>query len=234
MKRLALTSIALTLGVIALAAQSPDARLERAIGRVEANDANGLRRILKEDPALVRRTDAGILAQWNWTLLHRAISDSKSLAIVAAIVEAGAPLDAADSEGNTPLHFAVKRMGREKLPVKDYDGIIRLLIEKKADVHAANAGGATPLHGAAASRAEPSAIEMLVQAGAKVNAKALPDVGGWTPLHGATARNSGNLVALLLKLGADPAATDANGMTPLQVAERGGFADAAKALRGSP
>ena len=233
MKRLTVTLIAATLAIMSLAAQTPDARLGRAIERVERNDVNGLQRLLKEDPALVRRTDAGVLSQWNWTLLHRAISDSRSLAIVAAIVEAGAPLNAGDSEGNTPLHFAVKRMGREKLPVKDYDGIIRLLIEKKADVHAPNAGGATPLHAAAASRAEPSAIEMLVQAGAKVNAKALPGVGGWTPLHGATARNSGTLVAVLLKLGADPAATDANGMTPLQVAERGGFADAARALRDS-
>ena len=232
MKRLALTLLAATLGVISLAAQTPDKRLERAIERVEKNDLNGLQRLLKEDSAFVRRDDAGVLAQWKWTLLHRAISDSRSLAIVAAIVEAGAPLDAGDTEGNTPLHFAVKRMGREKLPAKDYDGIIRLLIEKKADINAPNAGGATPLHAAAASRAEPSAIDMLVRAGANVNAKARPDVGGWTPLHGATARNSGNLVALLLKLGADPAATDANGMTPLQVAERGGFADAAKVLRG--
>jgi hypothetical protein len=112
MKRLALTLIAAALGVVSLAAQTPDARLERAIERVEKNDVTGLQRILKEDPAIVRRADAGVLAQWKWTLLHRAISDSRSLAIVAAIVAAGAPLDAGDTEGNTPLHFAVKRMGR--------------------------------------------------------------------------------------------------------------------------
>ena len=45
-----------------------------------------------------------------------------------------------DNEGNTPLHFAVKRINREKFATRDYEGIVRLLLEKKADVHTVNVG----------------------------------------------------------------------------------------------
>jgi hypothetical protein len=54
MKRLALASIALSLGVVSLVAQSSDGRLDRAMERIERNDLNGLRRLLTEDPSLVR------------------------------------------------------------------------------------------------------------------------------------------------------------------------------------
>ena len=66
-----------------------------------------------------------------------------------------------------------------------------------------------------------------------MNGKALASYGGWTPLHGAAARNSAGIVAVLLKYGADRTATDAKGSTALQVAEQGGFAEAANVLRAS-
>jgi hypothetical protein len=214
-------------------AQSANARLERAIDLIERNDVNGLRRLLQEDPSLVRRTEAGVLPAWRWTLLHSATAAPASLEIVAALIDAGAEINVKDNEGNTPLHFAVKRINREKFPTRDYEGIIRLLLDKKADIHIVNSGGATPLHTASAFRADPSAVELLIQAGANVNGKALASFGGWTPLHGAAARNSAGIVAVLLKHGADPTARDAKGLTALQVAEQGGFAEAAKVLRAS-
>lgn len=235
-KRLLAFSLALAgavpLSVASLAAQS-NARLERAVERIERNDANGLRRLLKEDPSLVRRTEAGLLPHWQWTLLHKATAEQSSQDVVAALIDAGAEINVKDNEGNTPLHFAVKRINREKFPTRDYEGIIRLLLEKKADVRVVNIGGATPLHTASAFRADPSAIEMLIQAGADVNLKTFASYDAWTPLHGAAARNSAAVVAVLLKYGANPAATDGRGMTALQVAERGGFADAARVLRTS-
>ena len=225
-----MNAIAVTL-CLSLVTQVSDPRLARAVERIERNDVDGLRRLLSQDPSLVRRTGAGLLPHWRWTLLHAATSRTASLDVVGALVDAGSDVNAQDNEGNTPLHFAMKRISREKLPERDYEGIIRLLLEKKADVHIVNVGGATPLHTAAAFRADPSAVEILIQAGADVNLKALPSYGGWTPLHGAAARNSGAVVAVLLKYGADPTARDARGLTALQVAEQGGFADAAKALR---
>jgi len=172
-----------------------------------------------------------VLPHWNWTLLHVAAAHSSSLEMATALVDAGSDINARDNEGNTPLHFAMKRIGREKLPARDYEGIVRLLIERKADVHARNVAGATPLHTAAASRADASAVELLLQAGAEINRKTLPSYDGWTPLHGAAARNSAGIVALLLRHGADTTATDGRGLTALQVAERGSFADAARVLR---
>jgi ankyrin repeat protein len=234
MKQLALALIAVLLGVVSLPARQANAdlaRLGRALERIERNDVRGLRRLLAEDPSLVRRTEAGVLPHWQWTLLHAATADTGSLEIVRALIEAGSDVNAKDNEGNTPLHFAMKRISRERVPQRDYEGIIRLLIEKKADIRALNVGGATPLHTAAAFRADPSAVEVLLQAGAEVNRKTLQSYDGWTPLHGATAGNSAGIVAVLLKYGADLTTTDAKGLTALQVAERGGFADAARVIR---
>jgi ankyrin repeat protein len=232
MRLLAVASIAVSLSGVSLVAQEvSDARLVRVVQRIERNDLEGLRRLLKDDPSLVQRTGAGVLAHWNWTLLHTATAGKASLEIVGALVDAGADVNARDNEGNTPLHFSVKRINRETFPARDYEGIVRLLLEKKADVHIVNMAGASPLHTASAFRADPSAVEMLIQAGADVNLKALESAGGWTPLHGAAARNSGGIIAVLLKHGADPTAKDARGLTALQVAEQGGFADAAKVLR---
>ena len=233
MRLLALALVVGSLGVGSQVAQSADPRLNRAVECIERNDLDGLRRLLAADPSLVRLTEAGVVPHWHWTLLHAATAGHASLDLVKLLIEAGADINASDNEGNTALHFAVKRINREKFATRDYEGIIRLLLEKKADVHIVNVGGATPLHTATAFRADPSAIEMLIQAGADVNLKAAASYGGWTPLHGAAARNSAGIITVLLKHGADPTAKDARGLTPLQVAERDGFADAARVLRTS-
>jgi ankyrin repeat protein len=231
MKRLALTAMVICLCLVPLGAQVADRRLEKAVERIEKNDADGLRRLLAQDPSLVRRTAAGVLPHWRWTLLHVATTGKAPLGVVSVLVDAGSDVNAQDNEGNTPLHFSVKRINRENFPKQDYDGIIRLLLDKKGDVHIVNLGGMSPLHTAVAFKADPSAVEMLIQAGADVNLKTLANFDGWTPLHGAAARGSADVITVLLKHGADPAATDGKGMTALQVAERGGFADAAKVLR---
>ena len=148
-----------------------------------------------------------------------------------ALVDAGSDVNAQDNEGNTPLHFAVKRLNREKLLARDYEGIVRLLLEKKADVHIVNIAGATPLHTASAFRADPSAVEMLIHAGADVNLKTLPSHGGWTPLHGAVERNSAGIAAVLLKYGADLSVRDSRELRPIQVAVKGGFDETVNVIR---
>jgi len=171
MRQLALVAMAMCLCLVPLGAQVADRHLEPAVERIEKDDAAGLRRLLTKDPSLARRTGAGLLAHWRWTLLHLATTEKASLDVVKALVDAGSDVNARDNEGNTPLHFAVKRIDHETFPKKAYEGIIRLLLDSKADVHTVNLGGISPLHTAVAFRADPSAVEMLIQAGADVNLK---------------------------------------------------------------
>ena len=71
--------------------------------------------------------------------------------------------------------------------------------------------GFTPLHFAALSNQLPAVLEVLIKAGADVNAKAAL---GITPLHLAAANNpSPAVLEVLLKAGADPRAIG-EGKTP--------------------
>src|SRR5215471_19860385 len=151
MRRLALAAMAACLYLVPLGAQG-DRPLQRAVERVEKNDADGVRRLLAQDPSLVKQTGAGLLPYWRWTLLHLATAHKASLDVVRALVDAGADVNARDDNGNTPLHFAVRRIN-ETFPKEDYDGVVALLLEHKADVRLVNVTGASALHAAAAFRA---------------------------------------------------------------------------------
>lgn len=96
MRRLALVLIAVSLSVPPLAAQTSNARLVRAVDLIEKSDANGLRGLLKEEPSLVRRTDAGVLSHWQWTLLHVAMARDGSLDIVSALMHGAAARGSAE------------------------------------------------------------------------------------------------------------------------------------------
>ena len=82
----------------------------------------------------------------------------------------------------------------------------------------------TPLHFAVEARAEDAIIELLVDRGAKVNAK---DWAGDTALHVATLYGYSPQVAALLEQGANKRARNASGDTPCEYAvevwNRGSF-----------
>ena len=139
------------------------------------------------------------------------------VAAARALLDAGAPVDAAASDGSRPLQWAVRDSGAE---------MVALLLARGADANAADNRGARPLHFACggvlrgdATRAL-ACVPLLLDAGADANAP-LPDTRE-TPLHLAAtyARDDDGLavVAELLQRGADVSAVDGRGRTPLHAA----------------
>ena len=103
------------------------------------------------------------------------------------------------------------------MPLKN---IVRACALMFATVLSASAGdppilAATPLH-AAAGASRVAEVEILLNAGADVNAK---DTNYWTPLHAAAAFNpTPAVLEILLKAGADVNAKSTAGSTPLHLA----------------
>jgi ankyrin repeat protein len=147
-----------------------------------------------------------------------ASADAESMRL---IVKAGAPADAADRDGATPLMSAA---GACDLPS------VRWLIAKGANVNAANTFGGkvkfgnielmqmTPLM-FAAPFCSAAAAQTLIDAGAKVNAK---DGRGMTALMLAIASETQDIetIRLLIKAGADVNAKSKAGETALDWARK--------------
>ena len=93
---------------------------------------------------------------------------------------------------------------------------VELLLAHKADLNVGRPqDGWTPLH-EAAERGSKAIAELLLKAGADVNAK---EKNGMTPLHLAVSRDQRELVELLLANKADPNERDKAGHTPLDLAK---------------
>ncbi len=93
---------------------------------------------------------------------------------------------------------------------------VRTLIKQGMDVNEAQADGMSALHWAA-QRGDLSSAQMLVYAGARVDA--LTRNGSYTPLHLAAREGRGRVVKLLLEHGANAtAATSSGAATPLHFA----------------
>jgi ankyrin repeat protein len=101
----------------------------------------------------------------------------------------------------------------------DHDAV-RTLLKQGADVRTAQGDGMTALHWAA-DRGDAQLAEMLVYAGA--NVEAVTRIGQYTPLHLAARSGSAPVVRALLKAGASVATTSTNtGVTPLHLAAAAG------------
>ena len=109
-------------------------------------------------------TDPVALANWLFDLARA--GDSVRL---AAYVDAGAPVDLTDADGNTLLMLAAYH---------DQPETVRALVARTADVDALNHRGQSPLGGAVFKQAD-AVVAALVEAGAD------PDAG--TPTARATA-----------------------------------------------
>ena len=179
------------------------------------------------------------------TPLHWAAANGNS-ATVAALLEAGADVDAADSRGDTPVMRATwapfprredatelvlqllaagadpntrGQSGRTPLYMAaDFKNaaLVGVLLEAGADPNLTTDRGESPLE-AAALYGEPEVIRLLLAAGAAVDNRNSRD--GSSPLHKAVLGEDAALRATpLLEAGANPRARNENGDTPLHVA----------------
>ncbi len=138
-----------------------------------------------------------------------------SVVAVGLLLDAGANIESVDGRGRTPLMCAVQA---------DKSDVLKALIGRGANVNVADAGDVTALARAAGPFGDAAMIQVLVAAGAKVNAV---DKRGQTPLMWAARFGDAAKVNALLGAGADASVKDAVGKSALEYAR--GRADAAGA-----
>jgi uncharacterized protein len=210
---------------------------QRGIEFLQAGDADGLRRILEQDPAVSEARDAaGVSLLMN--ALYRGRRDmaelianqKKALNIFEATalgrldllktyLRDASVLNSYSSDGFTALHFACFFGQPESA---------RLLLESGAAANAvaANATQVMPLHSAAATR-NLEAASLLLEHGASVNVR---QQRGWVPIHAAAQNGDRPMVELLLQHHADPKLANYEGKTPAMVAREKGHKEIADLL----
>ena len=136
--------------------------------------------------------------------LMRAASKGQ-LQNVKKLINAGEDVNAANAEGDTPLHYAASNGHKD---------ILKILLQAGAAVNATDNYGETPLHDAA-SNGHKDILKILLQAGASVNAA---NAEGDTPLHWAAKGGHKDILKILIASGGDVNAITFNGSTVLDVA----------------
>ncbi|MBZ5550131.1 MAG: ankyrin repeat domain-containing protein [Acidobacteriia bacterium] len=210
---------------------------QRGFELLGKGDADGLRRLLEEDPSRAEARDASGVS----LLMHALYRGRRDLAeLIAAkkkeldIFEAAglgklerlkdcardsAAINSRSNDGFTALHFAC------------YFGqpdAARLLIGKGASVDAVsgNPMKLMPLHSATSAR-NLDAVRLLLEHDAPINAR---QQGGWVPIHAAAQNGDRAMVELMLKHGADPKLANNEGKTPAMVAREKGHVEIATLL----
>ena len=153
-------------------------------------------RLLAETPTAVFDTDEN-----GATPLHHA-AERGNAALAAKLCELGAPVDAVDGRGETPLAKALHAGPWKTAPAAD---VIRLLRD-----HGANVDPVT-----LAAMGDTDGLLGMLDAGASANDT---DQRGRTPLFVAARNNHLQTVRALLERGADPTVAAGDGQTPLSTA----------------
>ncbi|KAJ0703928.1 putative tetratricopeptide-like helical domain superfamily, ankyrin repeat-containing [Helianthus annuus] len=146
--------------------------------------------------------DPSLSSELGATALHH-VAGIGNIELMELLISHGVDVNS-QSESGTPLIWAAGHGQQDAL---------KLLLKHKADPNIETDDGITPLLSAVAAGSL-QCLELLIQAGAKVNIIA----GGATPLHIAADIGNSELITCLLKAGADPNMTDEDGLKPVQVA----------------
>jgi len=151
--------------------------------------------------------------------LHLALCNQRlDIEAVRLLLEKGADANARDGKGRTPMYIVATLCGQPERFQRLAVPLAKLFLKHGASLAESSTGEQlTPLHAAAAS-AHLKLVEYLLGRNPAANGRlAYPLVSaesrtGATPLHHAAKAGSGERVVLaLLRWGADPAATDAEG-----------------------
>jgi ankyrin repeat protein len=201
----------------------------RLLGAAGKGDLAAVRRLVEQDPALLRAEDR---QGWN-ALSYAAWAGHQEVYDFLRGRGGSVPLFAQAALG--PFPAFVERLKARPAAVRDRDlreratllgwsartgnlEACQYLLSLGAAVDAADRSGDRPLH-LAAARDDVELAGELLGAGADPGAAGAE---GATPLHHACARGSFALVQLLLDRGAPPAAADREGTTPLHAAAAAG------------
>ncbi len=210
---------------------------QRGFELLRANDADGFRQLLDQEPAASDARDAtGVsllmhcLYRGRRDLAELIASKKQALDIFEAAsvgrlarlkdcVRDASAVNSFSKDGFTALHFACF-FGQPEAA--------RLLIKNGAAVNAvaANPTKVMPLHSAASAR-NLEAARLLLEHGAPVNAR---QQAGWVPIHAAAQNGDRPMVDLLLKHHADPKLANDDGKTPTLVAREKGHEEIAALL----
>jgi len=150
-----------------------------------------------------------------WTPLHACVVGWTKAAAQEGNTAARRVVNNGSSTSSTPASASASRNKSSGAAVGNYQRTMQLLLQNRSYVDGADRQCRTPLMLAAAANLEP-AIAMLLASGADVFAR---DLEGNTPCHMAYAYGSaGAAVTLEGRMGADFAASNHSGRTPLEMA----------------
>ena len=205
-----LTLLVLAAGLLCGASPALGGEIHRAI---EAGDVARVKQILLSDPSSVSQPDEN---QFRDLPIHVAAA-SGNVEIARLLLDAGADIDAGDSDNSTALGVAAMRKHGE---------LVAFLIERGADVNRRDRKADCPLSFAVYGRDE-GIIQKLLDAGADLYFR---NPRGETLLHISAARGVRSFVQHLLDHGAEIDALSADGSTPLGYAAMQGHAEIVKLL----
>jgi len=139
--------------------------------------------------------------------------------VIKLLVKNGADVNKSNSNGVTPLMFAIMYFPQNM-------DIINFLLDNGADLDAFDKSGNTPLCGAVAA-GRPGAVQLLLERGAEINA---PNRKGFTPVMLAVISNKPGIFKLLVDKGANLKKRHPGGWTLFELDRRKMDADIRKFL----
>ena len=157
--------------------------------------------------------------------LHYAC-ESGSLESVKMLVRAGAEVRATNHRGETCLVRAIHAARYGHIETLRY-----LVCLPEVDVNYRHAGNYTALHCAVDEKPRTDVLQVLIDAGADIDAK---NNEGRSPLHSACASGALDVVKMLVEAGAGVRATNDRGETCLILAARNGHTETVRYLVGLP